>query len=111
LLQQKNKVIPPPVHAYLVAVGENSTASALELAYHLRAGVPGLNLLVNLNGGSFKTQFKRADRSGAYLALVLGEDEINNRQVAVKFLRTHEQQLTLARDQAGDWIREYIDSI
>ena len=111
LLQQKDGTVPPSVHVYLVAVGENSAASALELAYHLRAGVPGLNLLVNLNGGSFKTQFKRADRSGAHLALVLGEDEINNGLVAVKFLRSNEQQLTLARDKAGDWIREYIDSI
>jgi len=111
LLRQKDDVVPPPVHAYLVAVGENSTASALELAYHLRAGVPGLNLLVNLNGGSFKAQFKRADRSGAYLALVLGEDEIAKGQVAVKFLRANEQQLSLDRDQVGGWIREYIDSI
>lgn len=108
LLRQKAGIAPPPVHAYLVAVGENSTASALELAYDLRAGIPGLRLLVNLNGGSFKAQFKRADRSGASLALVLGEDEILNGQVAVKFLRSNEQQMTLERDQARDWIRDYI---
>ncbi len=111
LLRQKEDIVPPPIHAYLVAVGENSTASALELAYHLRAGVPGLRLLVNLNGGSFKAQFKRADRSGASLALVLGEDEILNGQVTVKFLRGDEQQMTLEREKAGDWIRDYIVSI
>jgi len=99
------------VHAYLVAVGENSTESALELAYDLRAGIPGLRLVANLNEGSFKAQFKRADRSGALLALVLGEDEIRNGQVAVKFLRSGEKQLILDRNDAGDWIRSYIDSI
>ena len=111
LLRQKDDIVPPVVHAYLVAVGENSTESALELAYDLRAGNPALRLMVNLNGGSFKTQFKRADRSGALLALVLGEDEIHNGQVAVKFLRSGDQQLNIGRDRAGDWIRKYIDSI
>ena len=110
LLRQKDDIVPPVVHAYLVAVGENSTESALELAYDLRAGNPGLRLMVNLNGGSFKAQFKRADRSGALLALVLGEDEIRNGQLAVKFLRSGDQQLNMGRDEAGDWIRKYIDS-
>jgi len=111
LLRQNDDIVPPVVHAYLVAVGENSTESALELAYDLRAGIPDLRLITNLNGGSFKTQFKRADRSGALLALVLGENEICNDQVAVKFLRSENEQLTLARETAGDWIRRYIDSI
>ena len=111
LLRQKDDIVPPVVHAYLVAVGENSTESALELAYDLRAGNPALRLMVNLNGGSFKAQFKRADRSGALLALVLGEDEIRNGQVALKFLRSGDQQLSMGREKAGDWIRSYIDSI
>jgi len=111
LLRQKDAVSPPTIHAYLVAVGENSTENALKLAYDLRAGVPGLNLVANLNGGSFKTQFKRADRSGARLALVLGEDEIRNGQITVKFLRSGEDQLTIGQNEAGDWIRNYIDSI
>ncbi len=92
-------------------MGENSTESALELAYDLRAGIPHLRLISNLNGGSFKAQFKRADRSGALLALVLGEDEIRSAQVAVKFLRSGDEQLNLSREEAKGWIREYIDSI
>ena len=70
-----------------------------------------MRLLVNMNGGSFKAQFKRADRSGALLALILGEDEIRDGRVAVKFLRSDEQQLTLDRERAGDWILDYIDTI
>jgi histidyl-tRNA synthetase len=111
LLGQKDHIVPPVNHAYLVAAGENSTESALELAYDLRAGIPELCLISNLNGGSFKAQFKRADRSGALLALVIGEDEVRNKQVAVKFLRSGDEQLNLDRDEAGDWIRKYIDSI
>jgi histidyl-tRNA synthetase len=111
LLRKKDDIATPVVHAYMVAVGENSTESALELAYDLRAGIPGLRLIANLNEGSFKAQFKRADRSGALLALVLGEDEIRNGKVAVKFLRSGAEQLILDREAAGDWIRSYIDSI
>ena len=110
LLRQKDDIAPPAVHAYLVAVGEGSTESALKLAYDLRAG-SDLRLVGNMNGGSFKAQFKRADRSGASLALVLGEDEIRNGQVTVKFLRSEEAQLTLDCDDALDWIRGYLDSI
>jgi len=111
LLRQKDDIVPPVTHAYLVAVGENSTESALELAYDLRARIPDLRLVTNLNGGSFKAQFKRADRSGALLALVLGENEIRDGKLAVKFLRSGDEQLNLAREEAGDWIRKYIDSI
>ena len=111
LLREKGDVVPPSVHAYLVAVGENSTESALELAYDLRARIPELRLLVNMNDGSFKSQFKRADRSDALIALVLGEDEILKGQVTVKFLRNNENQLVLNRDVAANWIRSYIETL
>jgi len=111
LLRQKDDIASPFMHAYIVAVGENSAESAMELAYDLRAGLPQLQLMNNLNGGSFKAQFKRADRSGALLALVLGEDEIRDGKVAIKFLRSTDEQLILDRNAVGDWIRNYIDSI
>lgn len=111
LLGQKDGILPPLTHAYLVAVGENSTESALELAYDLRAGIPDLRLIFNLNDGSFKTQFKRADRSEALIALVLGEDEILNGRVTVKFLRSGEEQLTLDRSAASAWVRNYIEAL
>ncbi len=111
LLRLKQNVEAPAPHAYLVAVGENSAESALEFAYDLRAGNPQLRLISNLNGGSFKAQFKRADRSGALLALIIGDDEIRNGQVSVKFLRSSEDQLYLDRKTFGDWIRNYIDLI
>ena len=99
------------MHGYIVAVGENSAESAMELAYDLRAGIPQLRLVNNLNGGSFKAQFKRADKSGALLALVLGEQEIQDGRVTIKFLRSGDEQLILGRNGVEDWIRKYIDSI
>ncbi len=111
LLSQKRGIVPPAVHAYLVASGEGSTESALRLAYDLRAGIGGLRLITDLNGGSFKTQFKRADRSGALLALVLGEDEIARGQLTIKFLRSREDQLILDQSEVADWMRRYIDNL
>lgn len=111
LLRQKGDIVPPLTHAYLVAVGEHSTESALELAYDLRRRIPELRLVSNLNGGSFKAQFKRADRSEALFALVLGEDEIRDGRVTVKFLRSDAAQLILDRDKVGDWISSYIEAL
>jgi len=77
----------PGPHAYLVAVGEQAAAEALHLAEQLRDRVPGLRLLCHSGGGSFKSQFKRADRSGAALALVLGDDELARGEIGLKPLR------------------------
>jgi histidyl-tRNA synthetase len=71
---------------YLMA-GERTEIAAFKLAEQLRDDWPGLALQINLGGGSFKTQFKRADKSGAQFALVLGDDEAARGTVAVKALR------------------------
>lgn len=81
-------------HAYLVLVGEAPQQRGMELAESLRNQLPGLRLLTHCGGGSFKSQFKKADRSGARYALVLGEEELGQGVIGVKPLReTSEQQL------------------
>jgi histidyl-tRNA synthetase len=88
LLQKQNVPLPkgrPQV--YLVMVGERAELPGLKLAEQLRDAWPELALQINLGGGSFKTQFKRADKSGADYALVLGDDEVARGVVAVKALR------------------------
>jgi histidyl-tRNA synthetase len=72
---------------YLVLVGEHAQIPGFKLAEQLRDAWPELGLQVNLGDGSFKTQFKRADKSGAEFALVLGDDEAAKGVVAVKALR------------------------
>ena len=72
---------------YLVLVGERTELQGFQLAERLREALPALKLQVNLGGGNFKTQFKRADKSGAQFALILGDDEVARGVVALKALR------------------------
>lgn len=72
---------------YLVLAGEQAEIPGFKLAEQLRDAWPDLAVQINLGGGSFKTQFKRADKSGAEFALVLGDDEVARGVVAVKALR------------------------
>ncbi len=72
---------------YLVMVGAQTEVPGLHLAERLRDARPDLKLQLNLGGGSIKTQFKRADKSGAQFAIVLGDDELARGVVAIKHLR------------------------
>lgn len=77
----------PVADVYLIAVGEAAQQPALLLAEHLRDRLPALKLLTHCGGGSFKSQFKRADKSGAVYALILAEQELADATVGVKALR------------------------
>jgi histidyl-tRNA synthetase len=85
------------VDVYLVAVGAVET-QALVLAENLRSNCPTIRLQTNCGGGSFKSQMKKADKSAASIALILGEDEAANKKIGVKFLREDRPQETV--DQA-----------
>lgn len=82
--------------AYLVAVGERAQAAAPLLADRLREQMPKLRLLCHCGGGSFKSQFKKADRSGSQIALVLGDAELDQNSVGLKPLRHDGEQRTVA---------------
>ena len=85
-----------PADAFICAFGEAAELAALTLAEQVRDQVPGLRLLVNAGGGSFKSQFKKADKSGATYALILGEDELAARVVGCKPLRDDSEQQSIA---------------
>ncbi len=88
LLQQAGEVPggqPPEI--YIVASGAQAEHAAFVLAEQLRDALPGRGIALNLGAGNFKAQFRRADRSGARLALILGEEELARGVVAVKPLR------------------------
>jgi histidyl-tRNA synthetase len=87
---------------YLVSVGERTDILGLQLAERLRDSWPGLRLQFNLGGGNFKTQFKRADKSGARYALVLGEDEAARGIVAIKNLREEQAQEECPIDRVAE---------
>lgn len=91
----------PKTDAYLVAVGDTAAAKAPILAERLRDELPGFKLISHCGGGSFKSQFKKADRSGARWTLILGEEEINNETVGVKTMATGEQETVSWNDLAA----------
>lgn len=85
-------------HAYLVRVGERAERAGFQLAEKLRDALPQLRLVMDCSGGSFSSQLKRADKSGARIALVLGENEAQAEQVGFKPLRNNAEQVTLPWD-------------
>jgi len=85
-----------PADVYVCAFGEPAELAALSLAEKLRDAVPGIRLLLNAGAGSFKSQFKKADKSGAQFALILGDDELAARVVGFKPLRGEGEQQNIA---------------
>jgi len=96
LLQEQEKLTPRRVvDAYLMPLGEEAELNAPRIAEQLRNELPELRLVSHCGGGSMKKQMKKADKSGAEVALIIGADEIAQQQVTVKPLRTAEEQQTL----------------
>jgi len=101
LLLQALNVVPETIHktidVFLVASGEEAEAVALKFAEQVRTDKPGIRLQMNCGGGSFKNQMKKADKSGASVALILGDEEARSEQVQVKDLQGNNEQ------QASSW--------
>ncbi|MBK8637445.1 MAG: histidine--tRNA ligase [Chromatiaceae bacterium] len=95
---------PNALDAYLVAVGAAAQGAAPALGERLRDATPGLRLQCHCGGGSFKSQFKKADRSGARYALVLGEGELERGVLGVKPLREEGEQRDLTYEALGPFL-------
>ena len=96
-------------HAYLVRVGAEAERAGLQLAEQLRSALPGLRLLMDCSGGDFGKQLKRADKSGARVALVLGDNEVRNREVGFKPLRNTTEQVTISWDLAAARLAAWLE--
>ena len=83
---------------YQVMVGDAALKNGLRLAERLRDKIPALRLLMHCGGGSFKSQFKKADKSQADYALILGVDEVEKNTVQVKPLREDKEQYEISQD-------------
>ncbi|WP_241580068.1 histidine--tRNA ligase [Rosenbergiella nectarea] len=86
------------VDVYVISSGQGVQSAAMQLAETLRDQAPSLKIMTNFGGGNFKKQFARADKNGAKVALVLGEDEVSNGQVVIKNLARGEQKLVSSQD-------------
>jgi histidyl-tRNA synthetase len=92
-----------PPHAYVLYQGDGTLEYAFALAENLRS--MSLKIVLHAGGGSFKSQMKKADGSGALYALIVGEDELNAGEVSVKPLRTDQPQIRVRRDALASCLK------
>jgi histidyl-tRNA synthetase len=92
-------------HAYLIIAGDSVLSAGFSLAEKLKDELPQLRLVMHCGGGSFKSQFKKADKSGADIALILGEDELEKQTIGLKPLRREAGQIELSWDKLRDALR------
>ena len=96
LLESQQEQVAETIDAYLVLLGDECEISGLQLAEQVREQLPELKMIAHCGGGSMKSQMKKADKSGADVALILGEDELSKQQVTVKYLREKRDQQTVS---------------
>ncbi|MGI2186152.1 histidine--tRNA ligase [Shewanella oncorhynchi] len=102
------KDIPPEVDVYVTAMGDSCLVEAIKVAQELRNALPNLKVMSHCGGGNVKKQMKRADKSGASVALLIGEDELAEGMVTVKHLRNDIEQQRVARSALGTFLAELI---
>ena len=96
------------IDVYMIRVGELAEKEGLRLAEKIRNEVPGLKLQVNCGGGSFKSQFKKSDKIGAEYAIILGDDEVSRKELAIKSLLSEQGQKTFNQEQAIAFLQEFL---
>jgi histidyl-tRNA synthetase len=100
--------IAAEVDVYVTAMGDNCVVEAIKVAQELRQHLPRLKVMSHCGGGNVKKQMKRADKSGAQFALIIGENELASNQVAIKPLRTNNEQQLVTRSELVTKIAELI---
>jgi histidyl-tRNA synthetase len=111
LLLQEIQAVPENINQiadlYVVAVG-NVQKEALQLAERVRSEIPDMRVINNCGGGNFKNQLKRADKSTASIALILGEDEVAKSVIAVKFLREDQPQQLIPANEIVSFLKNLV---
>ncbi|MCC5015971.1 MULTISPECIES: histidine--tRNA ligase [unclassified Legionella] len=109
LLQNSPTIeIQEPKALFIIAAGADAMSQALLLAEELRNTNPNWQVITNTAGGGFKSQFKKADKSGAEFALILGEDEVRQGVIGVKNLRSHEEQATIPQRELSKYLQDCL---
>ena len=96
------------VDIYIVSQGDEARTNALGLAEGMRDTLKNEVVQVHCGSGKFKSQLKKADASGASLALILGEEEVESGTVSVKSLRSREEQITIKQSELAAWCESYF---
>lgn len=95
---------------YVMAMGEDALAAAIALGEGIRSALPGKVTVMHCGGGSFKSQMKKADRSGARLAIIVGENELATGTASIKPLRSDEPQTTVDQSRLPRVLAEFFGS-
>lgn len=103
-----DKTVRRSVDAYVVMAGDRAQIAGPALIEKIRAELPNARIQLNAGGGNFKKQFKKADKSGAVIAIILAEEEMQNEQLTVKYLDGRQEQQTLDISGAIQAIAEVI---
>jgi histidyl-tRNA synthetase len=106
LLQQQPPELPALIDVYVMAPGQ--VAAGMLLAETLRDALPALAIEFHSGGGSLKSQMKKADKSGAQLAIIVAEDELARGGVTLKPLRDDGPQVFLSREELTDKLTSYF---
>ena len=100
MLEDQQKVIQRPMtDIYFVMSGANTVKVGQRLSETIRQELPGVRMITHSGGGSFKNQMKKADKSAAKIALILGESELEKSTINIKFLREDKPQLQIEQQQ------------
>ena len=104
LMEAQGIAVPAPtLDVYVVHVGAQAETVAMQVAEQLRDS--GLGVILHCGGGSFKTQMKKADASGARFAVIIGEDEVNAGVVSLKSLRVQAEQVSVSTNDVAPLVR------
>ncbi len=104
LLESQQQQQIETIDVYMVLLGESSEIKGLQLAEAIREQVPELKMIAHCGGGSIKSQMKKADKSGAEIAVILAEGELENQQVTIKYLREKKEQVTVSFENLNEFI-------
>jgi len=107
LMEQTGATEPAPLDAYLICTGQ-ALLNIGHLSAKIRKLVPNIKMYTAINTASFKAQFKKADKSGAKLALIIGDDEYATNTVSVKYLRHTAEQININIDAIGSIFKEIL---
>ena len=103
-----NDDVKSDVDIYSVLVGEGTDTAGFKIAELIRSELPALKMMHHCGGGNFKKQMKRADKSGARIALIIGESELDNNCVTIKELHGNAPQQTVAMDEIITELARYF---
>ena len=108
LLESQQQQPTQTVDIYMILIGADSEVKGLQIAENIRDALPGVKMITHCGGGSVKSQMKKADKSGAAIALIIAEEELENEQVTVKYLRENKEQMTVSIDQLATFISKIV---